>query len=40
MGTNTINERSLLEKMVERIFKPANNTMKMADEGSGTDSDQ
>jgi hypothetical protein len=34
------NEMSLLEKVVEGIFKPANNTIKMADEGSGTDSDR
>jgi hypothetical protein len=40
MGTHTINERSLLEKVVEGIFKPANNTIEMADEGSGTDSDR
>jgi hypothetical protein len=40
MGKNTINDRSLLEKVVERIFKPAKNIIKMADEGSGTDSDR
>jgi hypothetical protein len=39
MGTNTINERPLLKKVVEGIFKPVNNTGKMSDEESRAYSD-